>query len=139
MNKQPVAHAFDFNLNLLGTVSFPHIEYRVSDAALASDGIHFWVANCFYPGDKDLLPLSDPLTARFGQGYTHSQNETVERLVEMQYAKSGITLADKAPVPLTLIEGINRNWEGLVQLEGRGFLLMTDKYPETIFAFVPMP
>lgn len=139
VNPQPVAHAFDFNLNPLGTVSFPHIEYRISDAALAGDGTHFWVVNCFYPGDKDLLPLSDPLTARFGQGLTHSQNETVERLVEMQYSKSGIILADKAPVLLTLIADTNRNWEGLALLEGCGFLLMTDKFPETILAFVPIP
>ncbi len=139
VNQQPVAHAFDFNLNPLGTVSFPPIEYRVSDAALAGDGTHFWVVNCFFSGDDDLLPLSDPLTARFGQGLTHSQNDTVERLVEMQYSKSGITLADKAPVLLTLIADTNRNWEGLALLEGRGFLLMTDKFPETILAFVPMP
>jgi hypothetical protein len=139
LNSQPVAHAFDFNLNPLGTVSFPPIEYRISDAALADDRKHFWVVNCFYPGDKALLPLSDPLTARFGEGLTHSQNETVERLVEMQYSKSGITLADKAPVLLTLSAVANRNWEGLALLEGRGFLLITDKFPETIFAFVSMP
>ncbi len=29
-----------------------------------------------------------------------------------------------------------RNWEGIVRLENRGFLLMTDKYPETLFGFV---
>lgn len=139
VNPQSVAHAFDFNLNPLGTVPFPPIEYRISDATLAGDGSRFWVVNCFYSGDKEILPLSDPLTARFGQGFTHSQHETVERLVEMQYSKSGITLGDKTPVLLTLIADTNRNWEGLALLEDRGFLLMTDKFPETILAFVPMP
>jgi hypothetical protein len=139
VNPEPVAHAFDFNLNPLGTVPFPPIEYRISDAALVGDGSRFWVVNCFYPGDKNILPLFDPLTARFGQGLTHSQNETVERLVEMHYSKSGITIADKPPVLLTLIADSNRNWEGLALLKGRGFLLITDKFPETILAFVPMP
>jgi hypothetical protein len=126
-------------LNPLGIVSFPPIEYRISDAVLASDGIHFWVVNCFYPGDKDLLPLFDPLTARFGQSLTHSQNDAVERLVKMQYSEKGITLADKAPILLRLIADSNRNWEGLALLDGRGFLLMTDKFPETILVFVPTP
>jgi hypothetical protein len=139
VNPQPVAHAFGFDLNPLGTVSFPHIEYRVTDVALAGDGTHFWVINYFFPGDEDLLPLSDPLTERFGQGLTHSQNETVERLVEMQYSESGVTLAGAAPVLLTLVADTSRNWEGLVLLDGRGFLLATDKFPETILGFVPMP
>jgi hypothetical protein len=32
-----------------------------------------------------------------------------------------------------------RNWEAMVRLEGRGFLLMTDRYPTTLLAFVPLP
>jgi hypothetical protein len=29
-----------------------------------------------------------------------------------------------------------RNWEAIARLDDVGFLLATDKYPETIFAFV---
>jgi hypothetical protein len=32
-----------------------------------------------------------------------------------------------------------RNWEGIVRLDERGFLLMTDEDPDTILAFVPRP
>jgi hypothetical protein len=32
-----------------------------------------------------------------------------------------------------------RNWEGLAQLEGKGLLLATDKYPTTLLAFIPFP
>jgi hypothetical protein len=139
LNPHPVAHVFDYDLNSLGTVVFPHIEYRVTDATLTTDGTHFWVINSFFPGDQDLLPHFDPLTTLFPKDLTHSKNDTVERLVEMQYSKSEITLTNTAPVQLTLSTNISRNWEGLVLLEGRGFLLITDKFPETILAFVPMP
>jgi len=30
-----------------------------------------------------------------------------------------------------------RNWEGIVRLDNRGFLLATDKFPTTILGFVP--
>jgi hypothetical protein len=133
-----VANVFDFDLNLLGTVSFPNIEYRVTDAAFAA-GTDFWVINYFFPGDTDLKPTSDPLAEKFGLGPTHSQNETVERLVEMRYSPDGITLVDTPPVQLTLIPDTSRNWEGLALLDNRGFLMATDKYPETILGFVPMP
>ena len=86
-----------------------------------------------------MKPASDPLAQKFGLGPTHSQNETVERLVKMTYSASGITLADAPPIMLTLIPDTSRNWEGLVLLDGRGFLLVTDKFPETILAFVTMP
>ena len=35
--------------------------------------------------------------------------------------------------------GVARNWEGIARLEGRGFLLVTDQFPDTILAFVPYP
>lgn len=138
LNPQSVAHVFDFDLNSLGTISFPNIDYRVTDASLA-EGTDFWVINYFFPGDEDLKPAVDPLAETFGVGLTHSQYETVERLVQMHYSASGITLTDFPPIQLTLIADVSRNWEGLVLLDGRGFLMMTDKFPETILGFVVMP
>jgi len=32
-----------------------------------------------------------------------------------------------------------RNWEGIVRLGDVGLLLATDRYPETILAYVPLP
>ncbi len=31
------------------------------------------------------------------------------------------------------------NWEAMVRLDDRGFLIMTDRYPSTLLAFVPLP
>ncbi|GAB4268530.1 MAG: hypothetical protein Kow0080_11510 [Candidatus Promineifilaceae bacterium] len=134
----PVAHLFDPLLQPLGTVPFPSIEYRVTDATAVDENGRFWVINYFYPGDTSQKPASDPIAQQAGQGNTHSQYNQVERLLELQYTAQGIQLTDTPPIQLTLIPDA-RNWEGVVRLNERGFLLVTDKFPETILAFVPAP
>ncbi|MEW5940611.1 MAG: hypothetical protein AB1750_13155, partial [Chloroflexota bacterium] len=138
LNTAPAAQVFDFDLNNTGTLSFPHLEYRVTDAALASDG-NLWVVNYFFPGDTDMLPKSDPLAEKYGEGATHAQQDQVERLVELHLGVNGITLTEMAPIQLVLSDSDARNWEGLVLLDDRGFLLVTDKFPSTILAFVELP
>lgn len=140
VNPNPVAHVFGLDLADLGTIPFPNVEYRINDATrVDADGI-FWVINYFWPGDQKLLPIPDPIVARWGAGASHSQSAVVERLLPMRYSPDGITLADAPPIQLELIGGlIARNWEGLVLLDDLGFLLVTDKHPSTILAFVPRP
>ncbi len=133
----PVAHVFDFELNSLGTIPMDNIEYRLTDTALSSDN-EFWGINYFFPGDTDLLPSIDPIADVYGNGKSNAGFEHVERLVKFEYSEDGITLATTAPIPLVLTEDA-RNWEGLVVLDDRGFLLATDKFPSTILGFVPLP
>jgi hypothetical protein len=134
----PVAHLFDPMLQPVGTVPFPSIEYRVTDATAVDENGRFWVINYFFPGDTSQKPASDPIAQQTGQGATHSQYNQVERLLELQYTAQGIQRTDTPPIQLTLIPDA-RNWEGIVRLDKRGFLLVTDKFPETILAFVPAP
>ncbi|MBN1180565.1 MAG: hypothetical protein JXD18_15255 [Anaerolineae bacterium] len=135
VNPEPVAHRFDAALGVLEAVAFPNVEYRITDAtALDADGT-FWAINYFWPGDVKLDPAADPLVAAFGVGATHAQSETVERLVAFRYDTAGIALVDAPPIQLELA-GEARNWEGVVRLDERGFLLVTDKFPQTILGFV---
>ena len=47
---------------------------------------------------------------------------------------------DAPPLQLQLRgDGKARNWEALAVLEGRGLLVATDTYPETVLGFVPFP
>ena len=62
----------------------------------------------------------------------------VARLLEFELTETGIELADRPPIQLELHPLELRNWEGIVRLEDRGFLLVTDKFPETILGFVPI-
>lgn len=138
LNPAPVAHAFDFDLKPLGTVSLPNLEYRLTDAAPES-GNTFWVINYFFPGDTDIAPGSDPIAEKYGKGPTHIEHAQVERLVEMNYSANGIHLANSAPIQLNLDGDNARNLEGLALLDEQGFLLVTDKFPSTLLIFVPKP
>ncbi len=139
VNAAPVAHLFDTGLAPTETLPFPNIEYRITDATALDGNNRFWAINYFFPGDSDLLPISDPVVNQYGEGSTHVNNAGVERLVEFQYDASGITLTDTPPVQMELLPDALRNWEGLVRLDNQGFLIATDKYPQTILSFVPLP
>jgi hypothetical protein len=137
---QALAQVYSADLQPLGALAMPPLEYRLTDAA-PGPGDALWVVNFFYPGDLKILPLSDPIAARWGQGPTHAQASVVERLVALEIPEGGdsIRLADRPPIQIQLAEGqIPRNWEGLAYLEGRGFLIATDKFPETLLAFLPV-
>lgn len=141
VNPQPFAYAVDHALTTVTTVPFPQLEYRITDAtATDADGV-FWAVNYFFPGDTHLAAERDSLAERYGTGTTHTQFAQVERLVAFQIgAQAGgsgaITLADVPPLLLELPTADARNWEGIARLDERGFLLVTDRYPNTILGFV---
>ncbi len=121
-------------------LGFSHIEYRITDATRLDENGRFWVTNIFMPIEFWLYTDSDPIFEKFGKGETHSANNYVERLLELQYNGDEIVLTDSEPIQLELDREFNsRNWEALAVLDGRGFLTMTDTYPETILAFIPFP
>jgi hypothetical protein len=137
LNPQPHASQFDRRLKLQKTWPLAPLEYRLTDASnLDSEG-RFWVINYFYPGDSDFKPMRDPLSERFGLGPTHRQSEIVERLVELSLSDGAVALSGRAPILLELRgDGEARNWEGLARLGESGFIIVTDKFPTTILAFV---
>jgi hypothetical protein len=143
VNPAPVASVFDQKtLDPAGTIPFSNIDYRVTDATPLDGTGRFWAINYQFPGETELLkaPKVDALAQKYGQGETHGKLPQVERLVEFQYSATGITMTDRAPVQLVLVdEATVRNWEGIARLDGRGFLIATDTYPATILAFVPVP
>ena len=135
---QPRAQAYTLDLQPDGSLDLPHLEYRLTDATQPDSQGRFWVINYAYPGDLKLLTNHDPLAEQFGQSPSQENSSVVERLVQMQVQDGSIQLTGRPPVQLKLLEGqVPRNWEGIVRLDERGFLLATDEFPETIFAFVP--
>lgn len=128
VNPAPTAQVFDRELRFRGTKPAPAMEYRLTDATAPDVAGGFWVINYFWPGERGLLkppPEVDPPAQ-------------VERLVRLRLTQKTVEL-DKA-FPIDLLPGEEpRNWEGIAALPGRGFVLVTDKHPRTIFAFVPAP
>lgn len=138
VNPAPAAESFDRSLAPSGKLTFPSIEYRVTDATSLDSAGRFWVMNYSFPGTAHAYdPAPDPLMARYGTGPTHAQKPQVERLIELQVQPTGIVLTDRPPLQLQLSGEAPRNWEGVVRLEERGFLLVTDKFPGTLLGFVP--
>lgn len=138
----PRAKVFDKLINFVESIPFPSIEYRVTDATALDSNGKFWVLNYFYPGDKEKLkPAPDQEMEKFGVPENWSEGQCIERLLELRLVGGNrIVRTETPPVYLRCrADGKCRNWEALVRLDDRGFLLMTDKYPGTLLAFVPNP
>lgn len=144
VNPEPRARAFDFELNAVGSLPMPRIEYRVTDATALDADRRFWVLNYFFPAEKELLqPGPDPELARFGApAWIVNGDPRVERLLELQITDDDRIVRTDTP-PLWIRPRADHktccNWEAVVRLGDRGFLLMTDEYPATILAFVSLP
>jgi hypothetical protein len=136
VNPDPVAHVFDLSLEAHSTIDLPNIEYRITDATEPKESGVFWAINYFFPGDaSDLEPAADQIALVYGVGVTHQESDPVERLLAFCIDKYGVQLVDQTPIYLELLDDDSRNWEGIVQFRD-GFLLVTDKFPTTILAYV---
>ena len=130
---QPNISLLDHSISL---IEFPTIEYRITDVTKIDINNRFWAINYFWPGDKKRLkPSQDLILTKHTEGASHSQSEIVERLIQFKIEDNKITLTNKKPIQLKL-DKKSRNWEGIVKLEDKGFLIATDKYPKMILAFV---
>lgn len=135
---QPVAYRHNLTLQKLPSLSFPHIEYRITDVTSPDENGRFWALNVFQPGDRWLENDDDGLIGLFGEEFSHYHNEPVERIVEFQIYDDKIAFSGRDPIRLKLNNmDIARNWEGIARLDQRGFLLVTDKIPGTILGFIP--
>ncbi len=135
VNPNPRALFFDADLNPQGEAAFPPVPFRVTDVAADPAGV-YWAMNERFPGfgpdEEDLAALQE------NEGPTHRIFPQVERLlaIEIQADTRTIMLADRAPLYLRLAGPLPRNWEGLTRLDDRGFLLVTDEFPDTLLGFV---
>ena len=59
-------------------------------------------------------------------------------MVQFQIENDKIKLVNLTPIEIKLsLNGDSRNWEGIVKYDSLGFLLITDKFPKTILAYIP--
>ena len=138
----PDRHALLFSpeLEALGTLEAPEVEFRITDATRLDPQGRFWSINFHWPGEKQLPTRIDAIRDRWGEGDSHKGVEIVERLLEMEFRDGRIELVDRPPVELVLLdEVVARNWEGVVRWDDTGLLVATDRFPTTLLAFVPFP
>jgi len=133
----PQARHVSNRTQLVTDIKFPHLPFRITDATALDTDNHFWVINYKYSGDEFSRQANDLIRERYGQGTSHKQYYNVERLIELKLENGEITLIESPPIQLEMNDVEGRNWEGLVRLKDRGFLVVTDKHPSTLFGFVP--
>ena len=133
VNENPFYYEFDRNLEQRSTKPFPYTDYRITDATELDSMNRFWGINYFWPGDFKLLnPDIDYKTV------DKKEIKPVERLLEFELREDSIVRTETPPLEIKLSEfGDSRNWEGLVRLDDIGFLIVTDKFPGSILAFLP--
>ncbi len=137
-NPTAQAECFDRDLERMAPLALSRVEYRLTDTTAVDENGRFWAANYYYDGDC-WKTGSCPIRERFGVGRSHRGQRTVERFIELQLGADGIEPTDTAPVQLELGRGSGRNWEGIVRMDDLGFLVVTDKHPTSMLAFVPFP
>ena len=139
VNSDPKASFYNSSLKQKGHISFPNIEYRITDATELDDQGRFWAINFFWPGEKKRLnPGKDLVLNNTVKGETHQEFEHVERLVEFKIDGKNIYKTNSLPIQLKLNKN-SRNWEGVVRMENKGFLMIVDEHPRTILAFIKKP
>ena len=139
VNSDPKASFYNSSLKQKGHISFPNIEYRITDATELDDQGRFWAINFFWPGEKKRLnPGKDLVLNNTIKGETHQEFEHVERLVEFKIDGKNIYKTNSLPIQLKLNQN-SRNWEGVVRMENKGFLMIVDEHPRTILAFIKKP
>ena len=139
VNSDPKASFYNSSLKQKGHISFPNIEYRITDATELDDQGRFWAINFFWPGEKKRLnPGKDLVLNNTVKGETHQEFEHVERLVEFKIDGKNIYKTNSLPIQLKLNQN-STNWEGVVRMENKGFLMIVDEHPRTILAFIKKP
>ena len=139
-NPSPKVYTFSLGLRSKKQVSFPNVEYRITDFTTVDKYGRFWAINYFWPGHrKHINPENDIYAHEFGKGKTHQKYDHVERLLEFQISDNVVVPTGARPIEIVLEENNPRNWEGLVKLDNLGFLIISDEHPKTIFAFIPYP
>lgn len=146
VNPHPRAKVFNADIDFESTLPMPNIEYRVTDATGADKDRRFWVVNYYYPAEREKLdPAPDRELERFGDPDSFDPEACLERLLELRIVRTCVQgdFIERTATPPVILENLSdgtcRNWEAVVRLDRRGFLVMTDQYPGTLLAFVPYP
>lgn len=129
----PRAQRFSRDLRPVGGLPVERLEYRVTSATPPDARGRLWVSNYYFPGDSSWVwPGTDPLRT----GST-GPKRPVERLVQYSLGSNGLRRTGRV-VTLDVDSSTGRNWEGIARLDHLGLLIVTDRWPRTILAFVPV-
>ena len=135
VNKNPTAIVLDTLLQDYDFVKFPEIEYRITDATDINEN-YFWVTNYFFPGESKILKPALDIYSK--KSSSEPEIHAIERLVQFHINNNEIKISNKSPLNIRINDNEkSRNWEGIVKYDSLGFLIITDRFPRTILAYIP--
>lgn len=114
---------------------------RWTDATSVDASGRFLVMNYVWPGDRAIVEdaADDALAREWGVGATHADSEGIERIVAFRVEDDAVRRLDEAPTWLALdAVGGPRNWEGIARWSGDAVVVVTDRFPGTLLAVVPL-
>lgn len=116
-------------LSVVRTKPIDPIEYRVTDVTAPDAHGKMYALNIYWSGE--------PMLARPGADAAE-RARGIEQIIELEIRPDRISRTSRPPLRFRPdVSGKSRNWEGIVALPGRGFLVVTDDYPDTRLGFVP--
>lgn len=137
VNEQPRLLTFGRQLEPRAMLSMAAVEYRLTDATALNEAGEFWMLNFHWPGSRSLMPPTDPIAEKWGEGPSQADSDIVERILKFKVTEAGVQLTEDPPLEFQLLNGVvARNWEGIALWGSDGFLVVTDQFPTTLLAYV---
>jgi len=133
--------AFDHAPDAVTPIEVAPIVGRWTDATTIDADGRFFVVNYVWPGDAAIRDdaVDDALARAWGIGASHLTSDAIERVVELHFDGHRVTQVERAPtwIALDADEG-PRNWEGIARWSDDAVVLVTDRFPGTRLAVVPL-
>lgn len=139
INSNPIAKKISLDLQTVEDVSFATIEYRVTDVTAFDETGRGWATNYFWPGDVDLYtPDEDFIPNNFPD--ENNLEQGLERIIPLIINTTDNKIEyDISRDPVYIKKEIRSdsfNWEGIVVYNNNSFIIVTDKYPQTVLRYL---
>ena len=139
LNPSPRAVVIDPATRAVTTLPMSAVDARITDVTPPDERGEFWALSCCLLGEALIATDLDVIAQEYGLTVLTAPVHETPQFVPLRYTDQGIVRADQPAVSATWTDGtVFENWEGIARLDDRGFLIVTDQYPDTRLGFMPV-
>ena len=140
LNPAPYAVVIDPETRAISTLPMPAVGARITDVTPPDERGQFWALSCCLLGEALIATDLDVIAKEYGLSVLTAPVHETPQIVPLRYTDQGIVRADLPALSAAWTDGtVLENWEGIARLDDRGFLIVTDQYPDTRLGFLPAP
>lgn len=137
VNKRAVVKKIAKDFSSIEDITMDSIEYRITDVTTFDESGDGWAINYFWPGNyKSYHPEDDTISNEYLD--INNIEQGIERIIPLTLTDNGV-IYDKSREPIYIkreFQDYSNNWEGIVRYKDKGFLIITDKFPTTVFQYI---